>query len=251
MSARAKSQTYSASKEKNTNLSLPKEEINMEELQKKFQIAKEERKKAQKEEEILKQRVNHLHNQEKTVMSKVENTKKTLTNIVENKQFIKDQERIRAESAKRKEKDLQNLKENVKSKKTQLKETLSQSRTLKDIKSMNTNITNKEEQKQNKKIQILNKLEDILKNATLHQSVRAMEMLIEEKRKRETLERKIKIKEELLLKLEKEEITKKFLDNELLNLGKEEDEIVQNFNNNEHLEELKSKKKVNIARNNK
>lgn len=254
MSARTKSQpnlANSDTKLEHNSSSLSKKKsdvVNMDELQKKFQVAKDERKRAQKEEEHIKQRLNLLHSQEKLVMSKVENTKKVMTHIKGNKLFLEEHERLRQESAKRKQDDLENLKETVKSKKNQMKDNLAQSRTLKDIKSMNTNISNKEEQKQNKKIQILNKLEEILKNATLHQSVRAMENLIEEKRKREILERKIKMKEELLEKLSKEEITKKNLDSALANLEKEEIEIVNNFHSNEQIEELKNKNKINVTR---
>ena len=128
--------------------------------------------------------------------SYVNKLKLNFLNIEENlfNNNIEENEKIRLDSVKRKENELKELKEQVKERKVQLREGLMQSKTLKDIKSMNTNITNKEEQKQNKKIQILNKLEDILKNATLHQSVKAMENLIEEKRKREILEKKIKLK---------------------------------------------------------
>lgn len=243
MSTRTKSQPNF-----NTTDGANKKEINMDDLQKKLQQAREVRKNAQKEAQLAKQRLNYLHSQEKMVLSKVENTKKSATNLKENKKFLEENEKIRLSSTKRKEQELEQLKENVKDKKNQLKEGLQQSKTLKDIKSMNTNISNKEEQKQNKKVQILNKLEDILKNATLHQSVRAMENLIEEKRKREILEKKIKMKEELLEKLQNEEITKKNLDIALVNLGKEEVEICQNFKNNETLEELKNVKKINVAR---
>lgn len=225
-----------------------REEINMDELQKRFQQAKEERKKVQREEKTIKQRVNILHSQEKMLMSKVETTKKSMTNLRDTRLFLEEHDKIRLSSAKRKEQELKELKEQVKERKNILREGLQQSKTLKDIKSMNTSITNKEEQKQNKKIQILNKLEDILKNATLHQSVKAMENLIEEKRKREVLEKKIKLKEELMMKLEREEITKKNLDIALINLEKEELEICNNFNSNEAIDELKGKKKINVSR---
>ena len=205
----------------------------LDELQKKFQQAKEERKKIQKEEELLKNRINHLHNQERNIQSKVENTKKNMSQIKEKHAFIKEQEKIRNESTKKKERELSQKKIDVNKKKTKLKENINQVKTLKDIKAMNTNISIKEEQRQNKKIQILNKLEDILKNATLHQSVRSMEILIEGKGRREILERKIKYKDELIQKLNKEEITKKQLDNELNSMNREEESIVQNLNFND------------------
>lgn len=221
---------------------------NLEDIQKQYYQAKEERLKAQKEEEVIRTRLNLLHNQEKLMISKVENTKKSMTNLRNNKMFFEEAERIRLESANRKKDELEKLKEKVIMQKTELHEGLLQSKTLKDIKSMNMNILHKEDYKQNKKMQILNKLEDILKNATLHQSVRAMENLLEEKKKRALLEKKIKMKEELMLKLQNEEITKKQLDSSIMNLEKEEIEICNKFEKIEDLNQMTKKKTVNISR---
>ena len=200
------------------------------------------------QEEQMKNRVNLLHSQEKTVLSKVDSTKKSMHQLRENRSFLEENERIRLDSVKRKQKELNELKAQVKDRKEQLKEGLVQSKTLKDIRSMNTNITYKEEQKQNKKVQILNKLEDILKNATLHQSVKAMENLIEEKRKREVLERKIRLKEELVRKLEKEEISRRNYEKALGDFEREEMEICQGLSGNEGVEEVKGRKKINVSR---
>lgn len=221
---------------------------NLEDIQKQYYKAKEDRLRAQKEEEVIRTRLNLLHNQEKLMVSKVENTKKSMTNLRNNKMFFEEAERIRVESQNRKKEELEKLKEKVIMQKTELHEGLLQSKTLKDIKSMNMNILHKEDYKQNKKMQILNKLEDILKNATLHQSVRAMENLLEEKKKRALLEKKIKMKEELMLKLQNEEITKKQLDSSIINLEKEEIEICNKFEKIEDLNEMTKKKTVNIIR---
>jgi hypothetical protein len=257
MSARTKSQPHNANSDaklldsNSSTLSKKKlafDDINMDELQKKFQMAKDERKRVQKEEERLKQRLNCLHSEEKRDLSKIELTKKSMKNLRENKQSFEENKRVKKEAIERSKAEEEALKEQAKLKREQLKENLTQSKTLKDIKSMNTNINNKEEQKQNKKIQILNKLEDILKNATLHQSVRAMENLIEEKRKREVLEKKIRLKEELMEKLKREEITKKNLDYAVDNLHKEEAELAEVISSNDRVDELKSKKKINVTR---
>jgi hypothetical protein len=227
-----------------------KEEYNVEvdELHKKFQIIKDERKKAQLQEEIIKKRLHNLSNQEKINLSRIDSTKKIIETQRENKDFMKRQEKIKKENYKRKEKDSIEKKQRVKSKNEKIKEGVSQNKTLKEIRAMNINLSIKEEQKQNKKIQILNKLEDILKNATLHQSVRAMEYLIDEKRKRELLEKKIKYKDELIEKMNSEEITKNQLENELQQLNKEEYdknqkiEINNEFSLNRKINDIKIKK---------
>lgn len=227
-----------------------KEEYNVEvdELHKKFQIIKDERKKAQLQEEIIKKRLHNLSNQEKINLSRIDSTKKIIETQRENKDFMKRQEKIKKENYKRKEKDSIEKKQRVKSNNEKIKEGVSQNKTLKEIRAMNINLSIKEEQKQNKKIQILNKLEDILKNATLHQSVRAMEYLIDEKRKRELLEKKIKYKDELIEKMNSEEITKNQLENELQQLNKEEYdknqkiEINNEFSLNRKINDIKIKK---------
>lgn len=227
-----------------------KEEYNVEvdELHKKFQIIKDERKKAQLQEEIIKKRLHNLSNQEKINLSRIDSTKKIIETQRENKDFMKRQEKIKKENYKRKEKDSIEKKQRVKSNNEKIKEGVSQNKTLKEIRAMNINLSIKEEQKQNKKIQILNKLEDILKNATLHQSVRAMEYLIDEKRKRELLEKKIKYKDELIEKMNREEITKNQLENELQQLNKEEYdknqkiEINNEFSLNRKINDIKIKK---------
>lgn len=247
------SNSFKNNNENKTNLNTQEKNeennVDLDELHKKFQIIKDERKKAQLQEEIIKKRLHNLSNQEKINLSRIDSTKKIIETQRENKDFMKKQEKIRQESNKRKEKDSIENKQRVKSKNEKIKEGVSQNKTLKEIRSMNINLSIKEEQKQNKKIQILNKLEDILKNATLHQSVRAMEYLIDEKRKRELLEKKIKYKEELIEKMNNEEITKNQLENELQQLNREEYDKNQKIETNNEFSISKKISDIKIKKN--
>ncbi len=83
-------------------------------LHRKYQLAKEERKRSEMEAKVLKHRVGLLHSQEKTAVQKFERTRNRLGQIIENRKFFYEEENNKKELRKMKENNLNKLKENVK-----------------------------------------------------------------------------------------------------------------------------------------
>lgn len=107
----------------NLNLNTLNEEYDnyIHELHRKLQIAKEERKRSEMEAKLLQHRVVLLHNQEKLAIQKFERTRNKLEQIIENRKFISQENKVSEHVREEKRKNLIKLRETVKSRKENLR----------------------------------------------------------------------------------------------------------------------------------
>ena len=194
----------------------------------KFVEAKNMRKRAEDDAQLLANRIALLKQEELKSLKKIEETRNKAREIMQRRaqvleeQRIKEEERIKAEQNKI-------LKEQSKQAKLSSREEL-----VKKLKDEVLMI--KLARKENQNVIDQNKNLELLEKTTMTQSIKNQQREAEEKRRRLEEERKAKVRAELERKIEEENLRKQQKEDEIARMEQEELELIQRLQNPQMLQ---------------
>lgn len=210
-----------------------KDEIDneIEELRQKYMVLKKDRLISQKQEKVLSNKMKLLSQEEiKVNKRKVTDNKNNNEKEMIRVNVLKNKEMVNA-AKKRNEKNLMLMKKKVEDKKETTRNTMSNWRGQIIQKNLDKMIENKQRQNEIKKLILLNKEDELRKARMMHDKVRQEYDEREMKKKKEIEEKKIKIRNDLQLKIKYETVIKQDLDNKINGYHEKGLKIIQRINN--------------------
>ncbi|OMJ78643.1 hypothetical protein SteCoe_21520 [Stentor coeruleus] len=202
----------------------------------KFVEAKNMRKRAEEDAQLLSNRIALLRLEEQRSLKKIEETRNKAREIMQKKVQMLEEQRLKEEEKnKRLEEEKARIEQN-KINKEQSKQARISTREEMIKKLKDEVLAIKLAKKENQSIIEQNKNIEMLEKATVTQSIKDMHREAEEKRRRAEEERKAKVRAELERKIEEENMKKQQKDDEIARMEQEELELIQRLQNSQMMQ---------------
>lgn len=202
----------------------------------KFVEAKNMRKRAEEDAQLLSNRIALLRLEEQRSLKKIEETRNKAREIMQKKAQMLEEQRLKEEEKnKRLEEEKARIEQN-KINKEQSKQARISTREEMIKKLKDEVLAIKLAKKENQSIIEQNKNIELLEKATVTQSIKGMHREAEEKRRRTEEERKARVRAELERKIEEENMKKQQKEDEIARMEQEELELIQRLQNSQMMQ---------------
>ena len=202
----------------------------------KFVEAKNMRKRAEDDAQLLANRIALLKQEELKSLKKIEETRNKAREIMQRRAQVLEEQRIKEEERNKKLEEERIKAEQNKILKEQSKQAKLSSREELVKKLKDEVLMIKLARKENQNVIDQNKNLELLEKTTMTQSIKNQQREAEEKRRRLEEERKAKVRAELERKIEEENLRKQQKEDEIARMEQEELELIQRLQNSQMLQ---------------